>query len=342
MLTRAPKVNFELGIVGSHVGGLKGVGVSTAFGWYDDEMNGLAVGGALLRAGSTYALAVSGGLLVSSESSTGMLVAPVVISGGDVLGLQVSAANVNLANAEGAQIGAFNFTRGRSVGLQGGAFSIAGGGMSGAQLGTFNISGGRTYGAQLGVVNIGGDVEGAQLGVLNIASVVHGTQIGVLNIAQESDVSIGLLDIITRGHYHLAIWGNETSVFNAAVKMGGEHVYTLLSAGIDPSRVGKAYLSYGAGLGFRNRFGSWYGELELTASSPHQVDSPWKDGFLDAGLRLNVGYQLFDGLAVFAGPQLHTLIAFEDEAPSRLAPYSVAWGSRVALTPGVMLGVQLF
>lgn len=341
MLARAPKVSFELGVVGSRAGSLKGVGVSSAFGWYEGEMAGLAVAGAFLKAGSTKALAVSGGALVSTGDTAGLLVSPVTIAGGDVYGLSVGAANVGLSNLTGVQVGAVNFVRGDMTGMQVSAAAYAGGHFKGLQAAPIAIAGSLT-GAQLGVVNIGGEIEGAQLGVINIASIVHGTQIGVLNIAQESDASIGLLDIITRGHFHLTAWGNETSVLNLAVKMGGERVYTLLTVGVDPSRVGKAYLSYGAGLGVRHRIGNWYGELELTASDPHQVGSTWRSDFLDAGLRLNVGYQLTDGFAVFAGPQMHTLIAFEDLPASRLAPYSIEWGSRVALVPGVVLGLQLF
>ncbi|MFT3835884.1 MAG: caspase family protein [Myxococcaceae bacterium] len=342
MLARAPKTNFELGVVGSRVGSLRGVGVSSAFGWYEDDVLGLAVAGAFLKAGSTHALAVSGGALVSSGTTDGLIVSPVVIAGGDTHGLVVGAANVSLSNLTGLQVGAVNFVRGDVVGFQPGAVSFTGGHFKGLQAGTIAFAGGGLTGLQLGVVNIGGDVVGAQLGVINIASMVHGTQLGVLNIAQESDASIGLIDIITRGHFHLTAWGNETSVVNLAVKMGGERVYTLLSVGVDPSRVGKAYLSYGAGLGVRHRIGNWYGELELTASDPHQVGATWRSDFLDAGLRLNIGYQLAEGFAVFAGPQMHTLIAFEDLPATRLAPYSIEWGSRVALVPGVVLGVQLF
>jgi hypothetical protein len=192
------------------------------------------------------------------------------------------------------------------------------------------------------VVNIGGDVTGAQVGVLNIARTVTGTQVGVLNIAQTSDAPIGLLNVITRGKLNLAAWTNETSVANVAVKLGGANVYSFLMGGVNPRGAnGKVNLSYGLGLGVRAHFGRWYGELEGSFEDLHQPGPVWQSSVFSTGARLNVGFQLFEKLAVFAGPQLHTLIAINTlQDVKTLSPWGFDASDRVRLVPGFVLGAQ--
>jgi hypothetical protein len=213
--------------------------------------------------------------------------------------------------------------------------------MVGAQIGLVDVATGQVMGSQIGLLNIGGTVTGMQLGLLNIAKSVRGLQLGLLNIAQTSDAPVGLLNIITKGEYHLTAWTNETSVANLALKIGGEHVYSVLTAGFNPRGNGKPSFSYGLGLGFRVRFGHWYGEVEASADSVRSLGGPLTaENALSTGLRVNVGYQLAGAVAVFAGPQLYTLIGFEGTQVQSLAPWGFALSDRVKLVPGAVLGLQ--
>jgi hypothetical protein len=280
----------------------------------------------VLRAGSVEGFAVAGGLLASTGETNGFTVAPVSVSGGDLNGFHVSAVSLGLANVSGIQAGMIDFASGRVVG---------------AQLGMIEIAGDGVHGLQAGLINIGGDVTGAQLGLVNIAHAVHGTQIGLVNVAETSDVPIGLVNVITKGHLHLAAWGSETSVVNVALKLGGEGVYTTLTGGFNPHGGGQPFLSYGAGIGLRKRWGNWYGELEASVEDLHQLNANWNTEALSTGLRLNIGYQLYEALAIFAGPQLNVLVAFNAGRTARqLAPWGFAPSDKVALVPGVVLGLQ--
>jgi hypothetical protein len=235
-----------------------------------------------------------------------------------------------------------NITIGRMSGVQLSAANYAGGGFSGLQASAANVAGGESWGAQVGVLNIGGDVTGAQIGVLNIAKSVSGTQIGVINIAQTSDAPIGLINIITRGNIHLAAWLNETSVANVAFKAGGKNVYGFLMGGLNPRGAnGRINLSYGMGIGMRLRFGKFYGELEGSFEDLHQPGLPWQSSVFSTGARLNVGYQLFERMAVFAGPQFHTHVAINTMQDVRtLSPWGFDVSDRVRLVPGFVIGAQ--
>lgn len=338
---RPPLVNFELGVVASRVGALEGLMISSAVGWVDDDARGVAVTGGFLRAGSLTGIGVTGGLLISSGNTLGVTAAPLVISGGDLVGLHTNVASLALGEEYGLQLSALNLGLGGVRGGQVATVAWAADHMTGAQLGVVDVVTGRATGLQLGVLNIGGTVTGAQIGLVNIASAVHGLQLGLLNIAQTSDAPVGLLNIITKGEFHLTAWTNETSVANAALKIGGEHVYSLLTLGFNPRGSMHPSWSYGLGLGVRNRWGSWYGELEAGAESLHELGGPWnEEQVLSTGLRLNVGYQVFKGVAVFAGPQLFTVIGLGTSQVSGLAPWGYDLSGRVKLVPGFVLGAQ--
>jgi hypothetical protein len=156
---------------------------------------------------------------------------------------------------------------------------------------------------------------------------------------------VGLLNIITRGHPKLAVWTNETSVANVAFKLGGEHVYSALTLGLNPHGGARGpYFSYGVGLGVRVRGERLYGELEGSFEDLHPVPgngAAWEAGVFSTGLRINVGYQLLDGVAVFAGPQLHAIISvLANRTPASLTPWGFDVSPSVRLVPGVVLGAQ--
>jgi hypothetical protein len=243
-------------------------------------------------------------------------------------------------------VATLNVRTGTTLGAQIGAGNFAVGGFTGMQDGVLNVAPASSWGAQIGVVNVGGDLTGGQLGVINIASRVKGAQVGVINIAQTSDAPVGLLNIITRGKVKLAAWTSETSVANVAFKIGGQHVYSTLSLGLNPyGSVGRPYWSLGFGLGVRVPVVErWYGEVEATFDtlSPMPKDGVvWETGAFATGLRVNVGFQLLEGVAVFAGPQVQVMASFLSNRPvAKLSPWGFDLASGYRLVPGVVLGVQ--
>jgi hypothetical protein len=256
----------------------------------------------------------------------GFTAAPLTISTQKMTGLHFAAASIVNAPFIGGQFGVANYVSG----------------LTGLQAAVANFSGGESFGAQIGVLNIGGDITGAQVGVLNIASRVTGTQVGLLNISQSNDNPVGLLNIVRKGQVNFALWTNETSIINLALKLGGSHVYSILLGGVNPRGTkGEIHVSYGLGLGVRLAFGRWYGELEGTYETLYRLNSPIDEYLLSTGLHLNVGYHLFEKLSVFAGPQLQTLVGVSSTQLVRnLSPWGFDVAEQVRLVPGFVLGVQ--
>lgn len=372
----APRVNVGLGILAERVGAVDGALLSSVVGWVDDEVRGAALAGAVLKVGGLRGLAASGAVLVSTGDAMGLTTSVLTITRGDVLGgqvgvlnltsgatrgLQVGVGNLSVAGFTGLLTGVANVAMGPSLGAQVGVANVGGdmkglsisaglnlgvGDLVGGEVATLNVRTGTTLGAQIGVVNVGGDLTGGQLGVINIASHVKGAQVGVINIAQTSDAPVGLLNIITRGKVKLAAWTSETSVANVAFKIGGQHVYSTLSLGLNPyGSVGRPYWSLGFGLGVRVPVAErWYGEVEGTFDtlSPVPKDGViWEAGGFATGLRVNVGFQLLDGVAVFAGPQVQVMASFFSNRPvAKLSPWGFDLASGYRLVPGVVLGAQ--
>jgi Caspase domain len=325
----APRVNVGLGIVAERVGAVDGVLASSVVGWVDDAVRGAAAAGVLLKVGGLRGVGLS----------------TVLVSTDDATGVEASVLNITAGLTRGVQLGAVgNLSTGGFGGLQAGTVNVATGPSFGAQLGVVNMGTAFT-GGQVGVVNVGGDVSGGQVGVVNIAAHVSGAQVGVVNIAATSDAPVGILNVITRGRVRLAVWADETSVANVALKIGGEHVYSEVFAGFNPRTIsGRPYFSYGLGLGVRARFGAWYGELEGTCESLSPIPGKaavWETGILSSGLRVDVGYQLTEGVAVFVGPQLQVLVSMlRDRPPAALTPWGWDLGNAVRLVPGAAVGLQ--
>ena len=102
------------------------------------------------------------------------------------------------------------------------------------------------------MVNVGGDVDGAQIGVVNVARKVRGLQLGVVNVGESvSGASVGVLSIIGDGYHDLALWGSDHAAHQPGLKLGSQHVYTLLGGGIGRSDATTTGPCYGlhAGLG---------------------------------------------------------------------------------------------
>ena len=340
------------------VGGLRGLGVSQAVLVSTGDVEGVTgsvlsivkgdlvggqVGAVNMVTGTMRGLQFGGGNL-SAGGFTGVMAGYVNVAMGPSLGAQLGGVNIGMGDHVGAEVSAANLRLGAFRGLQFGGGNLAGDGFTGLQGGALNIATGPSWGAQLGLVNVGGDVTGSQVGLINFAAHVKGTQVGLLNIAQTSDAPVGLLNIITQGNVKLAAWASETSVANLAFKIGGQHVYSMLSLGLNPrGSVGRPYVGAGFGLGVRVPVERWYGELEGTFDTLFQVpkDGVWEFGVFAAGLRLNVGFQVLERVAVFAGPQVQIMESrLADQPVGALSSWGFGLGDRFRLVPGAVLGVQ--
>ncbi len=322
-----PRVNVAIGVITSRVGAIDGALVSSVGAWVDEAVTGAAVSGVFLKTGGLRGVAVSGVALLNTGDSTGVQASLVNLSKGKLVGLQAALLNLSVGETHGLQLG---------------LVEVSTGPLWGAQLGLVNFAP-QAHAAQVGLINIGGELDGAQVGLINIASRVSATQVGLINVARTSNAPIGLINILSEGTYKLAVWSNETSVANLAVKAGGEHVYSALTAGLNPrADGGRPAFSYGLGVGVRASFGRGYGELEASVESVTFSSRGYAPLALSTGLRLNVGYQLFERMAVFAGPQVHTLVSFSPENElGQLSPWGFNLGPTVRLVPGVVAGVQL-
>ena len=230
------------------------------------------------------------------------------------------------ADAEGVQlaVGA-NLTGQRMTGLQTAVgFNYAGADLRGAQISVganvtqehvsgLQLTTGVNYGpaiqgAQIGIVNIGGQVDGAQIGLVNIAGGVKGAQIGLVNVADDSSAPVGLLNVIKNGQHHLDLWSSDSAPVNLGVKLGGRHVYTVLTAGFEASDGKQRWLA-GLGIGghvpIADRF---YLEPELITWHVNEGWTLTTDTNSLSSLRLIGGYRVHRDLSVFAGPTLNLLV----------------------------------
>ncbi|MEO1174286.1 MAG: hypothetical protein AAFX94_19875, partial [Myxococcota bacterium] len=250
----------------------------------------------------------------------------------------------------GAQFaGALSITRGDLDGAQvTAATSIVGGTLRGFQsAGAVSIAADGVDGAQFaGILNVsGGPVSGTQVGVVNVAwGPVSGSQIGVINIAERYDrgVPLGLLNIVKEGQLHLDLWASDIFLSNIGFRVGSEHVYTLVSFGIQPElpdRQSRSGFTIGVGANFDLSDDSWMA-FDGLATGLHFED---EDGRLSSTfgempdlmqLRGMVGFDLGPA-SLFAGASLNVFLGDDsEESLSR-------GGLHFDLEPGAGAGARL-
>jgi hypothetical protein len=205
------------------------------------------------------------------------------------------------------------------------------------QLGTTSFAG-PLEGAQVGVLNIAGDTTGAQVGVVNIARSVTGVQLGLINVARSSVAPIGLFNFVDDTPWRFAVQVSESALLTVELKMGGRVLYSVLSAGLTPWST----FRLGGGLGARFGHGpGWYAEAQVMALALVDTRRPGSWARQLAVLaQLNVGYQLADRLAIFAGSGGQVLLTPADSPGSQYALFSFAVTPTLTLVPMVVLGVQ--
>jgi hypothetical protein len=233
-------------------------------------------------------------------------------------------------SVRGAQITAgFNYAGRDAIGLQ--------------------LSAGLNYapevtGAQISLINFGGKIEGAQLGLINIADVVHGTQIGLLNIANDSRTPLGLFNLIDNGQHHVSLWSSDSAPLNLGIKLGGETIYTLLSAGFETSNGQKRWL---AGFGVGGHFpidDRFYLDAELLTSHVNE-NAAWTDDLnMLTSLRALFGWELARRFSIFGGPTLNVMVSEGDRGFGLFRGFrlnSEQSETSVRMWPGFVAGFQI-
>lgn len=335
----------SLGLVADRVRSLDGFQLALGYNQVDEGLRGLQLSagvnaagggthGAQSAAGANIARGRGDGLALSAganvldgDGSGAQIVAGVNVATGSFRGLQLSG-GLNLAQtARGAQIAPVNYAQ-------------------------------QTAGAQIGVANAASDAWGARIGVVNVAGRNHGFQLGVINVAAHDDgESLALLNLIGDGIHEAAIYASDVLPMNAALKLGGRHLYTALAAGYQPGDdlpVGPAHFTRGtrrwgfsAGLGWRFLVEKGpLAYLELEADQV-QLQQGWNWGdsppFVSS-LRVQAGVRLFRDLVVLGGAGASVAVGTGGrDADLGFGPQSVSHSgaTTVRVYPSLMLGLQI-
>jgi hypothetical protein len=264
--TNDASVNFNLGVLYSHVGSVHGVdltGVASVIG--DDLTGAQGAGVAGIVEGSINGYQASGVVSVCE---------------GDVLGFQTS--------------GVVSVTGGAFTGIQGGGVvSVAGGEFNGLQTaGVVNV--------------LGGEGVGGQMGVINVAKNIRGFQIGVVNIAEQMDgIPIGLVNIASNGEVNAIAFGSTFSGINVGAKFLVNNWYSIVAlGGGDVQDDFDEQFASSWFYGYRAPIGPAYVEADLGSMSLYDTDDSRVDesDVTHAQLvRLTAGWDITSNFSIFAG-----------------------------------------
>ena len=309
------------------------------------EVQGFAWGTALADVdGRLHGVGASLGVVTAGELDQGaQLSFAANVVHGDVRGVQATTgANIAGGAANGLQLamGANIASGGGSAAQLAAGANVADGHLEGLQWGSVNVSE-QLGGLQFGLVNIGQQVNGAQIGLVNVAGEVDGVQLGLVNVADDvRGTPIGLLSFERDGRHDLLVYASATDLVNAEVRLGGDHLYTHVGGGGNPSE----QFWLGAGLGVHATFGSrvW---LDLDAAygaylpaDAFQAQLPQPRHLLRP--RVTFGVQVLSELAPFVGVQANVLLPDDAPRPLIVAPDWVESNGQAVVYPGVFAGLQ--
>jgi hypothetical protein len=351
--------NVSLNVLAGYASGLEGLELGGIANIEKDYMRGLQFAGI--------------GNFVKNDVTGGQYAGWMNVSGGLVNGSQAAGyINIALDSVRGAQItGLTNFTEGSMRGVQvSGLFNVVNHSIKGVQIaglmnfagkssqavevaGLLNIASGDLSGIQVsGIGNVvKGNMNGTQLSVFNKAGKVS-SQIGFINFADSvSGVQVGLLSVAGKGGYRrLELSGSESMYVNAVFKLGGKKLYNIFAAAAQP--LGEKF-RWGIGYGFGTQWElGETGTIHLDALC-YQINEGefWTKDHLNLlnQLKLTVGFKLWKGLYLFAGPTWNVMVSGLKDAQgattgSELAPWTsfnkTDGKTNVKMWPGVNAGVR--
>jgi hypothetical protein len=352
---------FSFSFVGDRVGHMSGL--QLALGW-TEARSGLR--GLQMAVGAT---------TVMGEARGAQMAAGVTASDGPFRGLQMGGL-ATLANGDvhGLQMGGIaTWARGSMAGLQMGGIVTSAESLRGFQLAGIVALGGDVHGLQmaplnaavtqrgmqLGVVNVADDGAGLRFGVVNVARKTRGFQFGVVNVAREDDgESFALVNVIGNGIHDVAVYSTDALLTNAALKLGGRHLYTALGVGYAPGTevpdgtlaITRGTARWGPSLGIGWRLGVPAGRLEALEIEANgtNVFPAWhvngNPAQVDA-LRVTGVVRLVPHLALLAGVACNVIVGPEgrDLDLSLGGPESVIHDglTTVRIYPGFLVGLQM-
>ena len=152
-------------------------------------------------------------------------------------------------------------------------------------------------------LNISEEFHGMQLGLVNVnEKKAHGMQIGLVNYTEDIDgIPIGLVSIVKNGTVHGEVWFDDTMFYNASLKHGTKHFYTVYNVGIN-NDVDLA--TVGLGWGGHLPFWRFYIDIDIIGSvllytgenSYDDAAALWR-----GQARLTLGFSIFKRLSLFVG-----------------------------------------
>lgn len=263
-----------------------------------NDASGLQLAGvANITRNNAYAFQLAGVSNIVGNNGKGIALSGVANISKEYKGCQLAGvANMASNNVHGFQLAGVS----NIVGNNGKGMALSG---------VANIS--KEYGGcQLaGIANMAGDVNGFQLaGVFNKAKKVKGVQFaGILNIADESDYSIGLINIIKNGEMGIGISYNEIGSTVLSLRSGGRLLYGIIGLGYNHRSVSPASFVFEAGYGVHINFSEKFrinteAKAQLLSMFANQENSQYSLAILPA-LKLGSNFE------IFAGPSISYLIS---------------------------------
>ncbi|WP_437668691.1 hypothetical protein [Sorangium sp. So ce131] len=351
---------YSLNFVGGYTAGIAGAELSVGFNIASSFLCGAQFSNAAnIVAGPARGAQMTFGLNFA-RSLSGAQIGSLNVAAGPVDGAQIGVASV-AGPVDGAQISTLNVAVGSVAGAQIGVASVAGP-VDGAQISTLNVAVGPVAGAQIGVVNVAAGASigtqisaanvaagasiGTQIGVVNVAhGKVGGAQIGVINYADESTFSLGVLNFIRKGRFHLDVWGQESGIVMAGLKHGSDHIHNVYGLGVRLAG-DRPLATFAVGLGGRISISERvYADIDVLGYGLHDLPSLEPVAAISQARAL-LGVRLSEDLAIFGGPTYNLSFAKTD-VDADLSPYgstTFPFDGVNAMRgwPGATLGVQLF
>lgn len=239
--------------------------------------------------------------------------------------------NVILNDAKGVQIaGLSNYVGNKGEGVQ--------------WAGLANMNKGKFHGLQVaGLFNTAADVSGVQIGgLLNIAKNVKGVQLaGLVNIAENSDVPIGLINIIKNGEMGIAVTYDGIGNTIASFRSGGRYTYGILGVGYN-HKIKKNGLVAEAGFGAHIPVVKWFrinNELKATTIgyyNDYKSDKP----VFNAGYCLLPAFKIGRHFELFAGASINYIETKNQNAGNVFPRHSLWKGDNSAKFQQVYIGYQ--
>lgn len=229
---------------------------------------------------------------------------------------------------------------------------VALGDVRGVQLsGIGGVAMGSVRGVQAsGIGNVAlGEFKGLQVaGIGNfVMGKVDGIQIGLVNVAEDSDFSLGLINVMYKGRTHIDLWGTEAGFGFAALKHGGKYWHSIYSVGMRPASEDGAY-ALGLGLGMHLPLNPRiFLDVDALVYKVNDEETVWDDINTLTTVRALAGFRITEDIAVFAGFQGNVLATNKGDA-TRFGPFGTVMmheqkcpaQASVSAWPGFLVGVQ--